>query len=81
MSADFDWNPSIFNDDIYDVETFYDVTDDITIHHGAFYRYGEYWYRMIASHNTRSEPEFSGAVEILDHNDMAVALLQFFVNW
>jgi hypothetical protein len=36
---------------------------------------------MIASHtNTRSEPEFSGAVEILDHNDMAVALLQFFVN-
>jgi hypothetical protein len=41
MTADVDWNPSIFDSDIDDVETFFDTNDDI-ISHGPFDQYGEY---------------------------------------
>jgi hypothetical protein len=35
MTADIDWNPSIFDNNIDDVETFFDTKDDI-ISHGPF---------------------------------------------
>jgi hypothetical protein len=43
MSTDLDWNPGIFDNDIDDVEAFYEATDDV-IHHRPFDQYGEYQY-------------------------------------
>jgi hypothetical protein len=51
MTADVDWNPSIFDNDIDDVELFHDIEDDI-IHHGPFDQYGEYRYRTVSIHHT-----------------------------
>jgi hypothetical protein len=54
MTADVDWNPTIFDNDIDDVETFFDTKDDI-ISHGPFDQYGEYRYRTVSIHNTKLE--------------------------
>jgi hypothetical protein len=43
MTVDIDWNPSIFDNDIDDVETFFDTKEDI-ISHGPFDQYEEYRY-------------------------------------
>jgi hypothetical protein len=64
-TADFDWNPSIFNNYIDDVETSYDASDDLT-HYGALDQCREYRYRTITIHNTRYEPYFLDTVEFLD---------------
>jgi hypothetical protein len=69
MTADVDWNPSIFDNDIDDVETFFDTTDDI-ISHGPFDQYGEYRFRIVAIHDTSCEPDFFDAVEFLNYDDM-----------
>jgi hypothetical protein len=41
MTADVDWNPSIFDNDIDNVVTFFDTKANI-IHRGSFDQYGEY---------------------------------------
>jgi hypothetical protein len=74
MTADVDWNPSIFDNDIDDVETFFDTKDDINSH-GPFDQYGEYRYPTVAIHNTTCEPDFFDAIELLDYDDMVDDLL------
>jgi hypothetical protein len=51
MTADVDWNPNTFDNDIDDIETFYDSTEEF-MHHGPFDRNGEHRYRIVAIDNT-----------------------------
>jgi hypothetical protein len=68
MTADVDWNPGIFDNDINDVKAFLDMDHDI-IHHRPFDQYGEYQYQTVAIHNTRCEPYFFDAVEFLAYDE------------
>ena len=74
MSADVDWNPNIYDNDIDNLDTFYDATDD-SITPGPFDQYGEYRYRTVAIHNTTCETAFFDAVEFLDCDDMVDDLI------
>jgi hypothetical protein len=51
MTADVDWNSSMYDNNIDDFETFYDANDD-DILYGAFDQYGEYRYHTIDIHKT-----------------------------
>jgi hypothetical protein len=73
-TADIDWNPSIFDNDIDDVETFFETKDEI-ISHAPFDQYREYRYRTFAIHNTCCEPDFFDAVEFLAYDDMVDILI------
>jgi hypothetical protein len=57
MTADVDWNPSIIDNDVDNVESLFNTNEDI-IHHGPFDQYGEYRYQTVAIHNTSCEPDF-----------------------
>jgi hypothetical protein len=50
MIADADWNCSINNNDIYDIETIYDTTDDII--YPCFDQFWDYQYRTFVMYNT-----------------------------
>jgi hypothetical protein len=74
MTADVDWYSSTSDNNIDDLEIFYDANED-DIHQGTFDDFGEYRYRHDAIHNTSREAEFFDAVEFLNCNDMVNNLI------
>jgi hypothetical protein len=74
MTSDVDWDPSLFDNDIDDMETFHDTTEDV-VDHGHFDQYGEYRHRTVATHTTISEEEFFDAIEFIDFDDLVDNLM------
>ena len=68
MTSDNDWDPSIYDNDITDLEAFHDVTVEDPIHE-HFNQYGEYRHRTVATHNIIEEDEFFDANDYMDYDD------------
>jgi hypothetical protein len=77
VNADVDWNPSICDKNIDDLETFNDANDD-DIHHGNSEQNGENLYRTIDS-QALMWAEFFDTVSFLDFDAMVDDLLD--VTW
>jgi hypothetical protein len=69
MTSDADWNPSLYDNDVDDMEQFYDASADV-IHHDNFDQYGEYRHRTVANHATIPDEEFFDALSYHDLEDM-----------
>jgi hypothetical protein len=77
MTSDVDWDPSLYDNDIVDVEKFYDPLVK-ECEHENFNQYGEYRHRTVAIHNTTSEEEFFDAVDFLNYEDLVDDLMDSF---
>ncbi|MFA9289401.1 MAG: reverse transcriptase domain-containing protein, partial [Weeksellaceae bacterium] len=74
MTSDIDWDPSIYDNVIDDLEEFHDITvDDIA--HEHFDQYGEYRHRTIATHSILPEEEFFDAIEHIPFDDLVDDLM------
>jgi hypothetical protein len=69
MTADLDWDPSTYDNDIDDLEKFHDTSIDDN-EHEHFDQYGEYRHRTVATHSTLPEEEFFDAIEYIDFDDL-----------
>ena len=69
MTSDVHWNPSVYDNNVDDIEKFYDPDENL-IRHDNFDQYGEYRYRTVARHQTSYEDEFFDAVAYADLDDM-----------
>jgi hypothetical protein len=75
MTSDIDWDPSMYDNVIDDIEDFHDTTvyenDDENFDH-----YGEYRHRTIATHSTiQPEEEFFDAIEHVAFDDLVDDLI------
>jgi hypothetical protein len=69
MTADLDWDPSTYDNDIDDLEKFHDTSIDDN-EHEHFDQYREYRHRTVATHSTLPEEEFFDAIEYIDFDDL-----------
>jgi len=68
MTSDVDWDPSLYDNIIENIEEFHDTSIDD--HEDAnFDQYGEYRHRTIATHTTIPEVEFFDAIEYIDYDE------------
>jgi hypothetical protein len=67
MTSDKDWDPSIYDNVIENIEEFHDTLLDTVDHDDPFDQHGEYRYRTIA-HSLIQEEEFFDAVEYSDYD-------------
>jgi hypothetical protein len=51
MTSDVEWDPSVYDHHIDDMNKFYDVTKDV-VEYDKFDQYGEYRHRTVAVHDT-----------------------------
>ena len=74
MTSDVDWDPSMYDNVMDDIEKFHDTTahdhDDEN-----FDQYGEYRHRTIATHTTLPEEEFFDAIEHIAFDDLVDDLI------
>jgi hypothetical protein len=68
MTADVDWDPCICDNNIDDMEQFYDAEMD-AVSDSPFDQFGDYRHRTIATHIIEPEAEFFDATEILSYDD------------
>jgi hypothetical protein len=69
MTSDADWNLSFYDNDVDNMEQFYDASADV-IHHDNFDQYGEYCHCTVANHATITDEEFFDALPYYDLEDM-----------
>jgi hypothetical protein len=75
MTADVDWDPSLYDNDIVDLEKFHDTSEDEN-EEEHFNQYGEYRHRTVATHTTTvPEEEFFDTLEYNDFDDMVDDLI------
>ena len=74
MTSDIDWDPSIYDNVIDDLEEFHDITVD-GIAHEHFDQYGEYQRRTIATHSILPEEAFFDAIEHIPFVDLVDDLM------
>jgi hypothetical protein len=76
MTSDVDWDPSLYDNVIEDMDAFHDPTLDFIDHDNPFNEYGEYRNCTIAMHTLiEGEEEFFVACTFLDFHDMVDDLL------
>ena len=75
MTADTDWDPSIYDNVIDNLEEFHDTSMDTVDHDNPFDSNGEYRHRTVATHSTVKEEEFFDAVEYTDYDDLVDDLI------
>jgi hypothetical protein len=69
MTADFDWDPTSYDNVISDLHKFYDQDID-KVPHGNFDAHGNYLLRTVATHLVQSEPEFFDVHKFLAFDDI-----------
>ena len=69
MTSDIDWDPSIYDNTIDEMDQFYDAEVD-EVHHSPFDSQGNYRHRTVATHTILGDPEFFDANEYLDYDDV-----------
>ena len=74
MTSDIDWDPSVYDNTIDDMDVFYDANED-EVHDSTFDDQGNYRHRTIASHSTHQELEFFDAHECQDYDDVVDDIL------
>ena len=74
MTSDIDWNPSVYDNTIDDMDVFYDANED-EAHDSTFDDQGNYRHRTTASHSTHQELKFFDAHECQDYNDVVDDIL------
>ena len=76
MTSDVDWDPSLYDNVIEDMDDFHDPTLDFIDHDNPFNECGEYRHRTVATHTLiEGEEEFFDACTFLDFDDMVDDLL------
>jgi ADP-glucose pyrophosphorylase len=75
MTAAKDWDPSVYDNDIENLEELHDTSMDFIDHDNPFDMYGEYRHRTIAQHRTSQETIFLDAVEYWDNDNMVEGLM------
>ena len=76
MTSDVDWDPSLYDNVVDDIEAFHDPTVDVIDHDNPFDAYGEYRHRTVATHSlVDGEEEFFDACEFVDFDDMVDDLI------
>jgi hypothetical protein len=78
MTADKDWDPSVYDIDIDNLEEFHDTSMDFSDHDNLFDIYGEYRHRTIAQHFSYQEDIFVDAVEYCNNGNMVEGLMGIF---
>jgi hypothetical protein len=74
MTSDVEWDPSLYENSIEDIEKFHDKKED-EYEHEDFNCYGEYCHRTVATHSTLPEEELFDTVECFDFDDLVDDLL------
>jgi hypothetical protein len=74
MTSDVEWDPSLYDIIIKDIERFHDTKED-EYEHEDFNCYGEYPHRTVVTHSTLPEEEFFEMVECFDFDDLVDDLL------
>ena len=69
MTSDVDWDPSLYDNDIDDLEQFHDTSVE-DFEHEDFTSDGEYRHRTVATHRMVPEDEFFDASEFEDFDDL-----------
>jgi hypothetical protein len=77
MTSYVDWDPCLYDKDIYNLEEFHDPSE-VVYQHDHFDHYGEYCHCTVATHHTCLEEEFSDACEFLSFNDQVDDLMDTF---
>jgi hypothetical protein len=75
MTADKDWDPSVYDNDIDNLEEFHDTSMDFIDHDKHFDMYGSYRHCTIAQQSTSQEDIFVDAVEYCDNDNMVETLM------
>jgi Reverse transcriptase (RNA-dependent DNA polymerase) len=71
MTSDVDWDPSLYDNVVEDLQEFHDTSMDVVDHGNPFDQYGEYRYRTIANHNSKNlEEEFFDALSYVDIDEI-----------
>ena len=69
MTSDIDWDPSVYDNTIDDLDVFFDAAED-DVYDSPSDDQGNYRHRKIASHTTYKELEFFDAHECQDYDDV-----------
>jgi hypothetical protein len=70
MTSDIEWDPSLYDNVVEDLQEFHDTSLDFIDHDNPFDQYGEYRFRTIATHSTIPEEAFFDAVMYTAFSDI-----------
>jgi hypothetical protein len=68
MASDVEWDPSLYDNIIEDIEKFHDTEDEYA--HEDFNCNGKYCHRTVAKHSTLPEEVFFDTVECFDFDEL-----------
>jgi hypothetical protein len=74
MTSDVDWDPSLYDNIIENIEEFHDTSVD-DHEDPNFDQYGEYRHRTVATHTTLPDAEFFDAMEYIEFDDFVEDLI------
>jgi hypothetical protein len=70
MTSDIDWDPSLYDNVVEELQEFHYTSVYFIDHDNPFDQYGEYRFRTVATHSTILEEELCDAVMYIDFSDI-----------